>query len=266
MSTTAINGSNQLPAHTCADPIEAAAWASLMISDAQCTTAKERIQTTQVEREHDMVKARKALEEARRQEAEKSFWEEVASTAQTVGTVAAAVAAVAATGGAATPVVALAIAGAGLSLTSEAMRREYISGGDQKLFSIGDYDFTLGDGFALAGMAAGGVAGGFAVVGEGGTSAFARTTGVVTHAVRAGAAGTQAYATYRSGHAGAEAVDSYADARQHTLRAHRLDSKVRDQVDAIQTATETRSRALEAVASMLETRKATMNAAIGSRA
>ena len=251
-----------------ADAVEAAAWASLMISDAQCGAAKQRIEVTKVDRENILEKARKAIEEARRQQEESSFWDDVASFAQTAGTVAAAVAAVTATGGAATPVVALAIAGAGCSLTSEAMRHGWIPGGHEQLFSIGDFELTLGDGLALGGMAAGGAAGGAALLGEGAcvTNGFVRGAGVATQAVRAGAAGTQAYATYRRGDHAAAAAELQADAREQVLTARRLATIVHDRIDAIEAATETRSRALQAVASMMETQNAALQAAMGSRA
>jgi hypothetical protein len=258
----------ELPAGALSSAEAIALFGSIAVADTQTDQARQKIDDAHQKRQKAIENAQRAIEAARRASEKGGFWAEVGAIAGNVGKYAAVAACVggACASGGSSLVVAAALIGIGTSLAGDQMKR---AGFDTEVCTIGGMDIKASDLVILGGAVAAIAVGAHAEPGTG-THPWLTDAGrhVVTAScgVQGGAAGVRAVSAERVGHYDAEVVDCAADQRVGENVAAAQQRVLLAAVDTIRTSREVRSKALEAVGSMLETRRGLEVALAGRRA
>lgn len=210
--------------------------------------------------------AREALERAREEQEDAGVFGKLGSKLGTVGQIAAVVGAAAlivGTGGAAAPVVILAIAGAAMSTAA------FVQSETQFMQEMGMDDKTAF--WVQIGLAGGGAvcSGGAGIAAAGGTAASAaqaattiqkasRVVGAAASIVHGVAGGTSAYANLRAGLCEADAQDHLADAAKERAAEARLERMLKQLLIALEDSEKSDERALGHLRGAIEAKGAAL--------
>lgn len=280
MTITAVTGTSQAALSGAAQPAQSPAsppippsvmtssealalLGSLTIADSQSATARVSAERAEGQRKQAMIRAQKALQAARRSAKKSGWWGGLSSTFKAVATwagVAAAASSVVATGGVSTPMFIVIAA----SAASYGMRQ---SGADGRVCTIDGIDFNASDVVLLGGAA---LAMGYGPgTDEEKADLLERVcahVAVGATGVQAAATGANAVATEREGHFRARSLRESASAREEELRARHELELVEEAIETLRSAADFRGRAMQAVAEMLDTKRAAQAAVFGRRA
>lgn len=266
-----------------ADPSASIAAALLDLGEVQSVNARQRANQLSFDRHLALTHARQALRDAQKARDEGGFFQKWGDELQAAAVVASVAASVATCGaGAPAAVVVLTLVAAGCSAGSYAMKK---TGADGKLctLEIGGKKLTINwsDAVALAGVAAGGGAAIASASSSGAAATKGATTAgqtagssasasslqeacrVVHHAgvgAQVGTSGGRAYCTVRAGMANSEATQKDADATEANAQVATSDAETKDLIDELETSRQLRSKIVELVSAIVESKDASMNA------
>lgn len=265
-STLTVTGSTQptqtpigpaaltLPPAAMGDAAAVALFASFATNDTKIRGATQSLEIAESQRQSAIKAAKEALRRAREAEQDGGFWSKVGKIAAAAAVVAGAAGAVF-TGGS-SAVVGVAIAGALLSSASFAMKELDV---DVELVEVGGIKLNLSDAFALGGAACTSGASAAAT-----STSGARVAKLVAGGADAAATGVQAGAKYGESQALGEMLDHEADATAHTNRADNASDQAEGEIAMIEQIMEEKRKAMDAIASILNSQQAA-NAAIARR-